>query len=69
MVSPYISTVELLRNRLLGIGFKDHVEILVDKMRRSTSCSIQELANVMSGGKCNEVHRMSKNEEAEFESD
>ncbi|CAK9324589.1 unnamed protein product [Citrullus colocynthis] len=68
-IPPYISTVELLRNRLLGIGFKDHVEILVDKMRRSTSCSIQELANVMSGGKCNEVHRMSKNEETEFESD
>lgn len=48
-IPPYVTTVELLRNRLLGLGFLDQIEILTDKMRQSTSCSIQELANVMMG--------------------
>ncbi|XP_023527545.1 pentatricopeptide repeat-containing protein At1g52640, mitochondrial isoform X2 [Cucurbita pepo subsp. pepo] len=69
-IPPYIATVELLKNRLLGIGLKDQVEILGDKMRRSTSCSIQELANAMSGRKYHEVHTMSsKSEDTELESD
>ncbi|KAA0044434.1 hypothetical protein IC582_017430 [Cucumis melo] len=68
-IPPYIATVELLRDRLLGIGFKDQVAILGDKMKRSTSCSIQELANVMSGGKCREAQSTLKNEETELESD
>ncbi|KAF7803601.1 pentatricopeptide repeat-containing protein [Senna tora] len=48
-IPPYVTTIELLRNRLLGLGLLDHIEILTDKMRRSTSCSIQELAHVMTG--------------------
>lgn len=61
-IPPYVNTVELLRNRLLGLGFLDHIEILTDKMRQSTSCSIQELANVMvrtralRNSRCDETH-------------
>lgn len=46
-IPPYVTTIEMLRNRLLGLGLLDPIEILTDKMRRSTSASIQELANVM----------------------
>ncbi|RDY14062.1 Pentatricopeptide repeat-containing protein, mitochondrial, partial [Mucuna pruriens] len=48
-IPPYVTTVELLRNRLLGLGLLDDTEILADKMRQSTSCAIQELANIMIG--------------------
>ncbi|KAK1575970.1 hypothetical protein Q3G72_009806 [Acer saccharum] len=63
---PYSSTVEMLRNRLLGLGFLDTIEILADKMERSTSCSIQELANAMRGDK---PFRRSRNEDSELESE
>ncbi|TXG69306.1 hypothetical protein EZV62_004241 [Acer yangbiense] len=63
---PYSSTVEMLRNQLLGLGFLDTIEILADKMERSTSCSIQELANAMRGDK---PFRRSRNEDSELESE
>jgi pentatricopeptide repeat protein len=50
-IPPYSSTCELLRNRLIGLGFSEETDILADKMQRSTSCSIQELANVVRGNK------------------
>ncbi|KAL6996556.1 hypothetical protein U1Q18_006688 [Sarracenia purpurea var. burkii] len=50
-IPPYFSTCELLRNRLIGLGFSEQTQILADKMERSTSCSIQELANIMRGDK------------------
>ncbi|KAF2318416.1 hypothetical protein GH714_007027 [Hevea brasiliensis] len=65
-VPPYSCTVEMLRNRLIGLGLLDNIEILAGKMERSTSCSIKELANAMRGSK---VHWRSRNEETEFESD
>lgn len=65
-IPPYSSTVEMLRNRLMGLGLLDNIEILAGKMERSTSCSIQELANAMRGSK---VHWRSRNEETESESD
>lgn len=65
-IPPYSSTVEMLRNRLVGLGFLDMIEILADKMERSTSCSVQELANEMRG---NKTVRKSRREETESESD
>ncbi|KAK9281691.1 hypothetical protein L1049_004595 [Liquidambar formosana] len=65
-IPPYLCTVELLRNRLLGLGFLEQIHILADKMGRSTSCSIQELANTMRGDK---VYVRSRGEETELESD
>ncbi|XP_044497015.1 pentatricopeptide repeat-containing protein At1g52640, mitochondrial [Mangifera indica] len=63
---PYSSTVEMLRNRLLGLGFLDAIEILAEKMERSSSCSIQELANAMRG---NPSFKKSRSEETELESE
>ncbi|XP_060974010.1 pentatricopeptide repeat-containing protein At1g52640, mitochondrial [Cannabis sativa] len=65
-IPPYSSTVEMLRNRLLGLGLLEQIEILACKMERSTSCSIQEFANAMRG---NRPFKASRNEESEFESD
>ncbi|CAB4272773.1 unnamed protein product [Prunus armeniaca] len=48
-IPPYSSTVEMLRNRLRGLGFLEHTEILASKMEQSTSCSILEMANLMRG--------------------
>ncbi|XP_007023868.2 PREDICTED: pentatricopeptide repeat-containing protein At1g52640, mitochondrial [Theobroma cacao] len=65
-IPPYSSTVELLRNRLLGLGFLDNIEILANKMARSSSCSIQELANAMRG---KTAYRRTRSEETELESE
>ncbi|KAF7129443.1 hypothetical protein RHSIM_Rhsim10G0161900 [Rhododendron simsii] len=46
-IPPYSSTCEMLRNRLVGLGFSEQTHILADKMERSTSCSIQELSDIM----------------------
>ncbi|XWS11821.1 hypothetical protein CRYUN_Cryun37aG0033800 [Craigia yunnanensis] len=64
-IPPYSSTVELLRNRLLGFGFLDNIEILSNKMARSSSCLIQELASAMRG---KTVYRRTRSEESELES-
>lgn len=66
---PYSSTVELLRNRLLGLGFLEQIEIIASKMDQSTSCSIQELANMMRGNKAYKPPRSERSEETDFESD
>jgi pentatricopeptide repeat protein len=63
-IPPYTSTIDMLRNRLLGLGLSEHIEILADKMGRSTSCSIQELANMM---RDNKVYKTSRNEEVDLE--
>ncbi|KAF7136500.1 hypothetical protein RHSIM_Rhsim08G0215100 [Rhododendron simsii] len=46
---PYSSTCEMLRNRLIGLGFSEQTHILANKMERSISCSIQELSDIMRG--------------------
>ncbi|KOM48689.1 hypothetical protein LR48_Vigan07g239300 [Vigna angularis] len=66
-IPPYVTTVELLRNRLLGLGLLDHIGILVDKMRQSTSHAIQELANVMIGNRA--AHNTLRCDETDIESD
>ncbi|XLR68692.1 hypothetical protein HN51_015746 [Arachis hypogaea] len=48
-IPPYDTTIELLRNHLLGLGLLDYIEILIVKMRQSTSCSIQESAKITNG--------------------
>uniref|UniRef100_A0A2P2JW23 Pentatricopeptide repeat-containing protein n=1 Tax=Rhizophora mucronata TaxID=61149 RepID=A0A2P2JW23_RHIMU len=65
-IPPYSSTVEMLRNRLIGLGLLDNIEILAGKMEQSTSCSIQEFANAMRGGK---AYVRSRSEETEPESE
>ncbi|GAV63558.1 PPR domain-containing protein/PPR_2 domain-containing protein/PPR_3 domain-containing protein [Cephalotus follicularis] len=65
-IPPYCDTVEMLRNRLIGFGLSENVEVLASKMERSTSCSIRDLANAMSG---NKVLGRSRSEETELESE
>nr|GMD30526.1 pentatricopeptide repeat-containing protein At1g52640, mitochondrial-like [Ipomoea batatas] len=64
-IPPYTSTCELLRNKLIGLGFADETDILADKMERSTSCSIQELAGLMRGNRRCVKHR----DEGEYSDD
>ncbi|XP_068647189.1 pentatricopeptide repeat-containing protein At1g52640, mitochondrial-like [Aristolochia californica] len=52
-IPPYSCTCDLLRDRLLHFGSQDMIYILADKMRRSTSHSIQELADRMSNPSSN----------------
>lgn len=47
-IPPYSCTCTMLRERLWRLGLRDRIFILVDKMQKSTSCSIQELAESMS---------------------
>ncbi|CAI0455398.1 unnamed protein product [Linum tenue] len=65
-IPPYSSTIEMLRNRLIGLGLMDTIEILGGKMERSSCCSIQELAAEMRGHKS---HVRSRREVTESESD
>ncbi|KAI7985060.1 Pentatricopeptide repeat-containing protein [Camellia lanceoleosa] len=66
-IPPYSSTCELLRNRLIGLGFSEQTLILSGKMERSTSCSIQELSNIMRGDRPSARSR--REEESSDESD
>ncbi|XP_012572182.1 pentatricopeptide repeat-containing protein At1g52640, mitochondrial [Cicer arietinum] len=66
-IPPYVTTIEMLRNRLLGLGLLDNIEILANKMRQSTSCSIQELANIMTGARA--AQKTSRRDESDIESD
>ncbi|XP_057505440.1 pentatricopeptide repeat-containing protein At1g52640, mitochondrial-like [Actinidia eriantha] len=60
-IPPYSATCELLRNRLIGLGFSEQTQILADKMEKSTSCSIQELANIMRGDRTGSRTRREEN--------
>lgn len=70
-IPPYSSTVEMLRNRLLGRGLLDNIEVLAGKMERSTSCSVQEFASVMRGNKVRVPERRQYSESggSDFDSD
>ncbi|XP_074312638.1 pentatricopeptide repeat-containing protein At1g52640, mitochondrial [Silene latifolia] len=48
-IPPYPSTLELLRNRLIGWGILDKIEILADKMNRSSSSTIKDMSMTMRG--------------------
>ncbi|OIV94965.1 hypothetical protein TanjilG_22162 [Lupinus angustifolius] len=66
-IPPYLTTVKLLRDRLLGLGLLDHIEILTDKMRQSSSCYIQEMAGIMIGHRA--AHKSLSHDEMDIESD
>ncbi|XP_020595215.1 pentatricopeptide repeat-containing protein At1g52640, mitochondrial-like [Phalaenopsis equestris] len=55
-VPPYSSTCEVLRRELLRLGLGGRIAVLVGKMKRSTSCSIQELSDAMDGSRIIEEH-------------
>lgn len=48
-IPPYSTTVEMLRNRLVGWGQMDVVDVLAGKMERSSSCKVREMAVEMRG--------------------
>lgn len=48
-IPPYRVTCDLLRHKLTGMGFAERRDILTNKMKRSTSCAIQELSDLMCG--------------------
>lgn len=66
-IPPYVTTIEMLRNRLLGLGLMDQIEILANKMKQSTSCTIQELANIMIGVRA--ARKTLRRDESDVESD
>lgn len=61
-IPPYSSTVEMLRNRLLGLGLLEHIDVLAGKMDRSTCCSVKEFASMMRGNKVGERWRREETE-------
>uniref|UniRef100_A0ACD5Y5R6 Uncharacterized protein n=1 Tax=Avena sativa TaxID=4498 RepID=A0ACD5Y5R6_AVESA len=50
-IPPYQATCEVLRDRLTRHGLRDQLEVLTDRMRRSTSCTIREMACIMCNSK------------------
>ncbi|KAK9690381.1 hypothetical protein RND81_09G123600 [Saponaria officinalis] len=62
-IPPYSSTLELLRNRLVGWGILDKVEILADKMNASSSSSIKEMSMTMRGHRSRQRGRVEDNSE------
>ncbi|EEE69598.1 hypothetical protein OsJ_29150 [Oryza sativa Japonica Group] len=46
-IPPYQATCEVLRDRLLMLGLRDQLGVLTDRMRRSTSYTIQEMSTIM----------------------
>ncbi|CAO2815272.1 unnamed protein product [Amaranthus hypochondriacus] len=63
-IPPYASTIEVLRNRFVGWGMLEKMDILADKMEASSSSSIQELSKVMRGHRSQ--HRRSREESSDF---
>ncbi|KAL1814455.1 hypothetical protein ACET3Z_017029 [Daucus carota] len=68
-IPPYGSTCEMLRNRIIGLGFSEQVDILSDKMERSTSCSIKELSSLMRGNRTNARVKNEERYSSDVESD
>ncbi|KAH6781126.1 Pentatricopeptide repeat superfamily protein [Perilla frutescens var. hirtella] len=62
-IPPYDTTCELLRNKLIGLGFAEKAEILAEKMGRSTSLSIQDAAHLM---RCNRGGRFRLRNQEEY---
>ncbi|KAJ3707782.1 hypothetical protein LUZ61_011487 [Rhynchospora tenuis] len=46
---PYEDTCKLLRQRLIRVGLRERLDLVADRMRRSSSCKIQELSTIMDG--------------------
>ncbi|KAL2928302.1 hypothetical protein RDABS01_028802 [Bienertia sinuspersici] len=65
-IPPYSSTIEQLRNRFVGWGLLEKMEILADKMEASSSSSIKELSKTMRGVRS---QRRRKDESSGFSDD
>jgi hypothetical protein len=50
-IPPYEDTCELLRKRLIKVGSGGRLFLVADRMRRSSSCKIQELSTIMDGSR------------------
>jgi pentatricopeptide repeat protein len=50
-IPPYEDTCELLRKRLIKVGLGERLFLVADRMRRSSSCKIQELSKIMDGSR------------------
>ncbi|ONM21647.1 Pentatricopeptide repeat-containing protein mitochondrial [Zea mays] len=57
-IPPYQATCQVLRDRLLRLGLRDDLEMLTDRMRRSTSCTIQDLASIMCSKRAEETRNL-----------
>ncbi|KAG6426020.1 hypothetical protein SASPL_110233 [Salvia splendens] len=68
-IPPGDTTVELLRNKLIGFGFAERTDILAEKMERSSSASVRDVANVMRGNRVREGRRLRNEEVYSDESD
>ncbi|XP_021731855.1 pentatricopeptide repeat-containing protein At1g52640, mitochondrial [Chenopodium quinoa] len=64
-IPPYSSTIEQLRNRFVGWGMMEKVEILADKMEASSSSSIKELSKTMRGHRSHRRRRRREDESSE----
>ncbi|CAL5081219.1 unnamed protein product [Urochloa decumbens] len=62
-IPPYQATCQVLRDRLLRLGLRDDLEMLTDRMRRSTSCTIQDLASIMCSKRAAETRNLSSDHE------
>ncbi|KAG2643161.1 hypothetical protein PVAP13_2KG322800 [Panicum virgatum] len=62
-IPPYQATCQVLRDRLLRLGLRDDLEMLTDRMRRSTSCTIQDLASIMCSKRAEETRNMNSDHE------
>ncbi|XP_051135530.1 pentatricopeptide repeat-containing protein At1g52640, mitochondrial isoform X2 [Andrographis paniculata] len=52
-IPPYDSTCEVLRKKLIGLRYAELVDVLADKMGRSSSRPMQEAAKLMRGNRRN----------------
>ncbi|KAL6846654.1 hypothetical protein ACP4OV_024102 [Aristida adscensionis] len=62
-IPPYEATCLVLRDRLLRLGLRDDLRVLTDRMRRSTSCTVQDLASVMCGNRAEETKSLNSDQE------
>ncbi|GJM98933.1 hypothetical protein PR202_ga15986 [Eleusine coracana subsp. coracana] len=62
-IPPYQATCQVLRDRLLRLGLRDDLEMVTDRMRRSTSCTIQDLASFMCSKRTGEINNVNTDPE------
>ncbi|KAJ1289494.1 hypothetical protein BS78_02G168500 [Paspalum vaginatum] len=62
-IPPYQATCQVLRDRLLRLGLRNDLEVLTDRMCRSTSCTIQDLASIMCIKRAEETRNLNTNHE------
>lgn len=62
-IPPYSSTIEQLRNRFVGWGMMEKVEIMADKMEASSSETIKELSKTMRGHRSQRRRRWRRDDE------